>query len=432
MGTWSTSITGNDTAQDLLYEYAAVFYKYDPVEAVQKIDSFVRDNMFDESDEEEWCNYIYSLAGFMWKKGILTDEVREKAIQMIDSGFGLEIWAEEGEKTLKKRRQILSEFREKLLSPMPPRKKIKPNVHMERIFENGDLVAIQLQTIGKPYINNQEKIMTDDEFHACNGKYILMQLIEHRVGWSSEIVPEVKDYWARFRLFDGVYDTVPKGICFQELKPAKIHVSGIFSCFTCESNLFYFKRRKYQVIGNEATDTMPYEENHVNIFFGINKPWYNPDSHFLAAMGKDVVCGEHEGIDDRIREICHYEVRYGEYNYRVSKEENNLIFAKKEAEVIKKINDSVQQGGRLLSLQFGNRTVGIVTAAEKEIDNLYIDGRFQKCGFETQLLQYAISYVGDGAYMIAPKENRMLTHICEEINTLEKAEDIGAAIRFTF
>ena len=125
MGAWSESITGNDTAEDLLYEYPAAFLKYEPEEALSKIDQYVRENEFDESEPEEWCNYVYSLADYMWKKGILTDKVKERAIQMIDSGFGLDIWAESGEKMLKARKRVLSKFREKLTSPMPPKKKIK-------------------------------------------------------------------------------------------------------------------------------------------------------------------------------------------------------------------------------------------------------------------------------------------------------------------
>ena len=289
MGTWSVSITGNDTAQDLLSEYTAAFYKYEPKEAVQKIENYVRTNMFDESDEEEWCNYFYSLADFMWKKGILTDEIKEKTIRMIDSGFSLELWEEAGEKTLKKRQQVLSDFREKLTSPMPPKKKIRPNVHTERIFNNGDLIAIQLRTAGKPYTKNDEKPMSDDEFHAYDGKYILMQLIDCYSSWSSAIVPEVKDYWAYFKLYDGIYDTIPQVIKYDELKPAKIHQEGITSCFTCESNLFYFKRRKYQIIGNNPIKKVYDKISNASIFFGINKPWINPDSEFLAAMGKDTV-----------------------------------------------------------------------------------------------------------------------------------------------
>ena len=433
MGAWSVSITGNDTAQDLLSEYTAAFYKYEPAEALQRIDNYVRKNMFDESDEEEWCDYFYSLADFMWKKGILTDEIKEKAIQMIDSGFGLELWAEAGEKTLEKRKRVLSEFKTKLSSQMPKKKKIKPNVHTERIFENGDVIAIQLQTAGKPYTKNDEKPMTDDDFHAFDGKYILMQLIDCHASWSSSIVPEVKDYWAYFRLFDGVYDTVPQEICVHDLKPAKIHESnGIFSCFTCESNLFYFKRRKYQVIGNFPIEAESEKEGSASSYFGINKPWYNPDSIFLAAMGKDVICGEYRGTDDRLLEICHYANRYGRFNYQLSRDENERLFSEEETAIMSNIESSLNKGGKLLSLQFGNLTTGIVTVTDNRIDNLYVEGRFQNNGFGTQLLQYAVSFVGKGAYIVVPKTNKVLIHICERIEAVKNTEDLGTEVRFAF
>ncbi len=74
MGAWS--VTGNDTAQDLRYEYKVAFYYYDVPEALNKIDKFVREKIADEGDAEEWCSYVYSLADFMWKKGILTEEIK--------------------------------------------------------------------------------------------------------------------------------------------------------------------------------------------------------------------------------------------------------------------------------------------------------------------------------------------------------------------
>ena len=67
MGAWNTSINGNDTAQDLKNEYQAAFFYNDVETALAKIDAYVR-SMFDESDEEEWSCYYYSLAEFMWKR----------------------------------------------------------------------------------------------------------------------------------------------------------------------------------------------------------------------------------------------------------------------------------------------------------------------------------------------------------------------------
>ena len=111
MGAWNASINGNDTAQDLRKEYQAAFFYNDVETALAKIDAYIRQDGYDESDEAEWCDYYYSLADFMWKYGILTDEVRNRAVEMIDSGFGLELWEEAGAKTLEKRKKVLAEFR---------------------------------------------------------------------------------------------------------------------------------------------------------------------------------------------------------------------------------------------------------------------------------------------------------------------------------
>ncbi len=117
MGSWSAGVWGNDTAEDLKFEYQCAFYRYDPEEAVRRLDEYVRTSVGDESDTIEWCNYIYSLADFMWKKGILTEAVKTAAVSMIDSGFGLDEWEKSGKSALAKRQKALEELRAQLLSP---------------------------------------------------------------------------------------------------------------------------------------------------------------------------------------------------------------------------------------------------------------------------------------------------------------------------
>ena len=82
MGTWSTSITGNDTAQDLKIEYTCAFYYYGVEKAIEKIEDYAAMYGFDKSDPEEYCAYVYSLADFMWKKGILTEDIKNRALWM--------------------------------------------------------------------------------------------------------------------------------------------------------------------------------------------------------------------------------------------------------------------------------------------------------------------------------------------------------------
>ena len=429
MGTWNTSVTGNDTAKDLYIEYTAAFYKFDVEEALKRIDSYIRTEMFDESDEEEWCNYIYSLADFMWKKGILTDSIRNKAIEMIDSGFGLELWQEAGQKTFDSRKKKLTEFKEKLLSPQPPKKKIKPNVHTERIFDDGDIIAVQLQTSGKPYTEQDSKPISEEDFHNFDGKYVLMQLVECYASWTSSIVPEVKDYWACFRLFDGIYDTVPNDVDLLSLKDALIHQGQkISSIFTCESNMFYFKRRNYKVICNRKDLLSGLDTNSNNsIFWGINKPWSNPDSQIVAAMGNRIICKEFSGTAEQVEHICRYANRYGRFDYSLSREENEARYITEETRIAEIISNAISNGGKLYSISFG-KEIGIVTVHNGHIDNLYIEGQYHRNGFGSRLLEYVLSISEKEAYMDVPISNKELLHICDKLG-LVKTEQTEHTVR---
>ena len=429
MGTWNTSVTGNDTAKDLYIEYTAAFYKFDVEEALKRIDSYIRTEMFDESDEEEWCNYIYSLADFMWKKGILTDSIRNKAIEMIDSGFGLELWQEAGQKTLDSRKKKLAEFKEKLLSAQPPKKKIKPNVHTERIFDDGDIIAVQLQTSGKPYTEQDSKPISEEDFHNFDGKYVLMQLVNCYASWTSSIVPEVKDYWACFRLFDGIYDAVPNDVDLLSLKDALIHQGKkISSIFTCESNMFYFKRRNYKVICNRKDLLSGLDTNSNNsIFWGINKPWSNPDSQIIAAMGNQIICKEFSGTNEQVKHICRYANRYGRFDYSLSREENEARYITEETSIAEKISKVISSGGKLYSISFG-KEIGIVTVHNGHIDNLYIEGQYQRNGFGSRLLEYVLSISEKEAYMDVPVSSKELLHICDKLG-LVKTEQTEHTIR---
>lgn len=433
MGTWNVSITGNDTAQDLRSEYTAAFFYYDVPEAVKKIDEYVRREMFDESDQEEWCNYMYSLADFMWKKGILTDDVRDKVIGMIDSGFGLELWEEAGIKTLAARKKSLTDFRTRLLSAMPEKKKIRPNVYTHKVFEDGDLIAIQLQTSGKPYTSNKDKEISDEEFHSMDGKYILMQLIKCYSSWHSSIVPEVNDYWATFRLFDGIYDEIPLDINMNDLKDAKLSRKPFSPLFCCESSMMYFRKRNYKWLGCYKDVTGPYLDKGggTGISLSINKPWLNPDSQFLAGMGKEIQCEELAEPYDCVEEICYWANRCGRYRYDISRAENEEIFSQENRQIMQKIRDTLAENGTILKISFGV-PIGIVTVSGSRVDNLYVLCNYQESGFGTTLLRYALSYAGKEAYMDVPEDHAALMHICEKIGMKKDNAERPDYVRWVF
>ena len=288
MGTWSTSITGNDTAQDLIPEYQAAFYYYDLETALSKIDQYVRSQGIDEQDKEEWCNYYYSLAAFMWKNGILTEDVKGNVIKMIDDKFGLEVWTGSGNRVLNKRVKALSELREKMLSPLPAKKKININLYLNSIFETGDIIAFQLKTFDKEYItklSNCKPHFDEDFFKKADGKYVVVRKLYDNISYRSGIVPEVADHWAVFQLYSKIFDKVPD---VSELKGVKWAKTGEdFGKFVCESSLLYFKKRNYSIIGKDTKNiaiASIKKKNKTHIFFRINKSHYNADTLLINAI----------------------------------------------------------------------------------------------------------------------------------------------------
>lgn len=339
MGTWSASITGNDTALDMIEEYKVAFSYFDVSTGLQKLDQFVRSN-FDESDEEEWCSYFYSLADFMWKNGILTDEIRDKAVQMVDSDFGMETWIEAGWE--KQRRKELAKFREKITSPQCAPKKIKLNhIHPDDIFENGEVIAIQLNTIGKDFIPYYQcDSISDEEFLSYNNKYVVIQKEYSKEQHFSGVMPELCDRTVMFVLFKGIYDS-PEDVDINKLEEAdfKCSHSESVSYFEHVSSMFQFKKRGYKVIGKmECRSINETCQSHF-LNLGDNYPYSNADSRLIAAViDYDIDIIEYsEGIDEEdLAKLVRAEVlRKREYAHGLKTPETKEDYLERRARIKK-------------------------------------------------------------------------------------------------
>ncbi len=271
---------------DLRSAYQEAFSYFDIDTALQKIDAYARSEGFKESDPEGWCDYYYSLADFMWKKGILTDTVKNTTLEMIDSEFGLSAWAESGKSMLNKRKKALADFREKLLSDQPPKKKIKIDLFMTPVFETGDVIALQLQTEKKHYV--QEKSNFSEEFfRACHGKWVALRKVCDEISYQSKIVPEVKDIWPYFQLYGKLFDECPVMADLGKIPFAKAenNPAGVFGT---EGNMRYFQRRNARVIGRNTEKLEKASRvNALNdsIYLGTDSPLFgNGDTNILNAI----------------------------------------------------------------------------------------------------------------------------------------------------
>lgn len=261
MGAWSVSINGNDTAQDLRPEYSVAFSRHEPEVAVALLDAFVRREWHSEpcDDDGDWVDYRYSLADYMWKKGVLTPAIRDEVIAMIDRGAGLSLY--DHVPTLRKREKVLAVFREQLLSPQPPRKPIRlSGVQTKPLFDIGDVIAMQLDTTvaefeGNPY---RPRIpFTEAAFRAFNGMWIAMRKIGDKISWRSAVDSEVRNLWPVFQLYKGVFSVCPtvedlSRLPFARVPDEKRFVPLVNDCiFSSNNTRTGYRRRNAQVIGQD-------------------------------------------------------------------------------------------------------------------------------------------------------------------------------------
>lgn len=122
MGAWGVGLYDNDDALDIKEAYKDMLTNGKTPEEAGKI--IIKDYGWMLNDPETEPIFWFTLADMQWKMGIMTEDVRDRAISWIDSGKDQEFWKVTSPKTLKKRIEKLEELRRKLLSPMPKAKKI--------------------------------------------------------------------------------------------------------------------------------------------------------------------------------------------------------------------------------------------------------------------------------------------------------------------
>lgn len=161
------------------------------------------------------------------------------------------------------------------------KRKIRLKLHMNPIFQTGDLIALQLKTLDKHYPKHAR--FTEQEFRNFDGKYIVLRKVGDAVNQYSYIEPQFKDYWAKFQLYSTIFDECPTA---KQVENVPFVPTKDNSTFTSESSLFHFKKRNYKVIGN-CQDQLPdfYKAHGLSfVFWGIDTQWGNPESDILDAI----------------------------------------------------------------------------------------------------------------------------------------------------
>jgi hypothetical protein len=140
MGTFGTAIFSDDLACDIRDEFKE--FIGDGMTSEDATNRLINEYSDSLKDEDEVSIFWLSLAATQWKTGRLLDFVKEKAIQIIDTGSDLNRWnLEEDSKLVAKRQKELLKLKEQLLSQQPSEKKISKVYKEFTPFEIGDVFS---------------------------------------------------------------------------------------------------------------------------------------------------------------------------------------------------------------------------------------------------------------------------------------------------
>jgi Domain of unknown function (DUF4259) len=137
MGAWGTAIFSDDIAADVRDDFKdKIANGKTPLDATNEM---IDENQAILEDNDDAAVFWLSLAAAQWKLGRLVNFVKQKAIEIIDSGQDLERWGEDL-RQLKQRKLVLEKLKVQLNSEQPAPKKIYLPFISDTILEIGDLV----------------------------------------------------------------------------------------------------------------------------------------------------------------------------------------------------------------------------------------------------------------------------------------------------
>lgn len=143
MGSWGTGLHSNDTASDVRDACNEVYPLVGAEKGTEIIFREFREIIDSDIIDNDYASFWYSLADWQWKHGILTDDVKTKAIELLKDHTGIDEWEEDGSASdVRKRIAVMDELLIRLESPMPPVNIKKARMKKPK-HKIGDIVIIR-------------------------------------------------------------------------------------------------------------------------------------------------------------------------------------------------------------------------------------------------------------------------------------------------
>ena len=142
MGTWGVGLYQNDVADDARSAYKNFLSQgQSDEEAFNNLLEVVADEL---DDHDDGPLFWMAIADTQWKLGRLDDSIKQKALKAIADENTDEIYAEAGKAAIRRRKAVLEELQNRLLSEQPERKKIRIIKPYVNDWRNGDIYVLPI------------------------------------------------------------------------------------------------------------------------------------------------------------------------------------------------------------------------------------------------------------------------------------------------
>lgn len=149
MGSWGTALYSNDTSSDVRDMCNEIYPFVSVEEGTKLILKEYADVVNSDILDDDYANFWYALADWQWKHGILSDEIRDKAISLLEAHAGIEEWEEDGTAAdVKKRLAVMDQLLCRLKLPQPAMKLPKSKAAKAK-HKPGDIIVFR--TCSKDY-----------------------------------------------------------------------------------------------------------------------------------------------------------------------------------------------------------------------------------------------------------------------------------------
>ena len=177
----------------------------------------------------------------------------------------------------------------------------------------------------------------------------------------------------------------------------------------------FFKKHKYQLLGNFPVDEKYLEAPAVMLFLfdskTVNK---NAESELLSAMDWEFGISETDDME-LITETIDHSTFYSQWLGSMTREEAEAQKAREREYVPAQLERVKTEGGKFFCIKCGGEA-GIISVAKNRICDLYVRNYYHQIGLGTKLLEFAKEQAGEGAYAEIPecKYKQTIVHMCEK------------------